>query len=101
MAHLVERQPLEGQAQVGVQGGREARLLQDGLELVVEVVGGLWTASLALLADAAQMATDVDGVYVGWGTPEQRRLERVTPAELRATSFPAGSMMLVRRPRPS
>jgi carbamate kinase len=38
------------------------------------------------------MATDVDGVYTDWGTPEQRRLERVTPEELLAIDFPAGSM---------
>jgi carbamate kinase len=43
-------------------------------------------------ADLFVMATDVDGVYTGWGTPEQRRLERVTPAELRALPFAAGSM---------
>jgi carbamate kinase len=38
------------------------------------------------------MATDVDGVYVGWGTPDQRRLEQVTPGELRELRFAAGSM---------
>jgi carbamate kinase len=38
------------------------------------------------------MATDVDGVYLDWGTPDARRLERTTPAELRAHDFPAGSM---------
>ena len=38
------------------------------------------------------MATDVDGVYADWGTPDQRRLDRVTPDELRAMVFPAGSM---------
>jgi carbamate kinase len=43
-------------------------------------------------ADLFVMVTDVDGVYVGWGTPEQRRLERVTPVELRAMEFAAGSM---------
>jgi carbamate kinase len=43
-------------------------------------------------ADLFVMVTDVDGVYTGWGTPEQRRLDRVTPAELRALPFPAGSM---------
>jgi carbamate kinase len=43
-------------------------------------------------ADLFVMVTDVDGVYTGWGSPEQRRLERVTPAELRAMDFPAGSM---------
>ncbi len=38
------------------------------------------------------MATDVDGVYDGWGTAEQRRLDQVTPDELRARDFAAGSM---------
>lgn len=35
-----------------------------GTFLVVEVVGGLWTGSLALLADAAHMATDVGGLFM-------------------------------------
>jgi carbamate kinase len=43
-------------------------------------------------AELYVMATDVDGVYADWGTPEQRRLERVTAEELRASSFAAGSM---------
>ena len=38
------------------------------------------------------MATDVDGVYEGWGTANQRRLDQVTPDELRNHTFPAGSM---------
>jgi carbamate kinase len=38
------------------------------------------------------MATDVDGVYVGWATPQQRRLDRVTPEELAGYQFAAGSM---------
>jgi carbamate kinase len=38
------------------------------------------------------MVTDVDGVYVDWGTPAQRRLERVTAEELRGFSFASGSM---------
>jgi carbamate kinase len=43
-------------------------------------------------ADLFVMATDVDGVYSGWGTPEQHKLGGVTPSELRALPFPAGSM---------
>ena len=35
-------------------------------------------------ADLFVMATDVDAVYADWGTPQQRPLGRVTPAELRA-----------------
>jgi carbamate kinase len=43
-------------------------------------------------ADLLVMATDVDGVYAEWGTPDQRRLEKVTPEELRGSEFAAGSM---------
>jgi carbamate kinase len=43
-------------------------------------------------ADLFVMATDVDGVYADWGTPQQRRLERTTPADLRGRPFAAGSM---------
>ena len=43
-------------------------------------------------ADLLIMATDVDGIYLDWGTPEQRLLEHVTPEELRAHQFSAGSM---------
>lgn len=43
-------------------------------------------------ADLLVIATDVDGVYVDWGKPEQRLLHWVTPDELKAMSFPAGSM---------
>lgn len=43
-------------------------------------------------ADRFVMATDVDGVYTDWGTPDQVRLDKVTPRELRALEAPAGSM---------
>jgi len=43
-------------------------------------------------ADLLVMATDVDGVYLGWGTPEQRRLDTVTPQQLAGHQFAAGSM---------
>jgi len=43
-------------------------------------------------ADLLVMATDVDGVYLDWGTPDQRRLGRVTPEELAGYEFAAGSM---------
>jgi carbamate kinase len=51
-------------------------------ELVAEDVG----------ADLFVMATDVDGVYLGWATPAQRRLDTVTPADLSRYAFAAGSM---------
>jgi carbamate kinase len=43
-------------------------------------------------ADLFVMATDVDGVYAGWGTAEQRRLDEVRPSELRDMQLAAGSM---------
>ncbi len=43
-------------------------------------------------ADLFVMTTDVDGVYAGWGTPQQRRLDEITPAELARYQFAAGSM---------
>ena len=43
-------------------------------------------------ADLYVMVTDVDGVYVDWGTPQQRKLDRVTPEELRSQDFASGSM---------
>ncbi len=43
-------------------------------------------------ADVFVMVTDVDGVYVDWGTPTQRLLEKTTPEELRRLDFAAGSM---------
>ena len=51
-------------------------------ELVAEDVG----------ADLLVMATDVDGVYLDWGTAEQRRLDSVTPGDLSRHGFAAGSM---------
>jgi carbamate kinase len=43
-------------------------------------------------ADLYVMVTDVDGVYLNWGMPDQRKLDEVTPAELRSHDFAAGSM---------
>ncbi len=43
-------------------------------------------------ADLYIMATDVDGVYENWGKSDQRRLDHVTPEELRSHDFAAGSM---------
>lgn len=43
-------------------------------------------------ADALLLLTDVDGVELGFGTPGATLLRHTTVAELRAGSFPAGSM---------
>jgi carbamate kinase len=43
-------------------------------------------------ADLFLMATDVEGVFADWGTPQQRLLELVTVDELREMPFATGSM---------
>jgi carbamate kinase len=63
-----------------------------GVEAVIDKDLASELLAREVRADLFVMATDVDGVYTGWGTPEQRRLDRVTPAELRAMPFAAGSM---------
>jgi carbamate kinase len=43
-------------------------------------------------ADALLLLTDVDAVYANWGTPTAEALHHVSPAQLRAYDFAAGSM---------
>ena len=63
-----------------------------GVEAVIDK--DLASALLAkdLKADALAIVTDVDAVYSGWGTPEQRAIRRATPEALSETEFAAGSM---------
>jgi carbamate kinase len=70
--------------------GEERRLV--GVEAVIDK--DLATSLLAkdLEADLYIMATDVDGVYADWGTPNQRKLSQATPDELGGMEFAAGSM---------
>jgi carbamate kinase len=63
-----------------------------GAEVVIDKDRASALLARELEADLFVMATDVDGVYVDWGSPNQRRLDRVTPDELASYSFPAGSM---------
>ena len=63
-----------------------------GAEVIVDKDRASALLAREVEADVFVMATDVDGVYLDWGTPDARRLERTTPAELRAHDFPAGSM---------
>jgi carbamate kinase len=70
--------------------GRERTL--GGVEAVIDKDFASELLAREVDADLFVMATDVDGVYDGWGTADQRRLERVTPDELRRRDFAAGSM---------
>jgi carbamate kinase len=70
--------------------GKERTLA--GVEAVIDKDLASELLAREIEADLFVMATDVDGVYENWGTAERRRLEVVTPDELRAKRFPAGSM---------
>jgi carbamate kinase len=63
-----------------------------GLEAVIDkdLAGELLAEEVH--ADLFVMATDVDGVYLHWGQPEQTRLDQVSPEELALYRFAAGSM---------
>ena len=70
----------------------DAERLLTGVEAVIDkdLASGLLARELG--ADLYVMATDVEAVFEDWGGPDQRRIERVTPATLDAMAFPAGSM---------
>ena len=57
-------------------------------DLTSALLAGAVDADVLLLL----LLTDVDAVIVGFGTPEARPIRHATPSELRARSFPAGSM---------
>ncbi|MES2839129.1 MAG: carbamate kinase [Pseudomonadota bacterium] len=77
-------------------GGIPVTQRADGAYIGVEAVidkdhaSGLLAAELQ--ADAFLMLTDVPAVFTGWGTPAQRALGDVTPQQLAALDFAAGSM---------
>jgi carbamate kinase len=76
----------------GVPVTRELSGALRGVEAVVDK--DLTAALLAqeIEADALLLLTDVAAVQDGYGTPDAKPLHQATPAELRARSFPAGSM---------
>jgi carbamate kinase len=63
-----------------------------GVEAVIDKDFASELLAEDLGAELFVMATDVDGVFSGWGTPDQQRLERVTPDQLAEHTFASGSM---------
>jgi len=63
-----------------------------GVEAVIDkdLASALLAAEIG--ADALAIVTDVDAVYAGWGTSEQRTIRSATPDELASSAFAAGSM---------
>jgi carbamate kinase len=71
---------------------RDGRAKVVGVEAVVDkdLTSELLAENIG--ADLFVMATDVDGVYLDWGQPNQRKLGQVAPEDLAGYEFAAGSM---------
>lgn len=63
-----------------------------GIEAVIDKDLAAEMLAEKLDADIFIMATDAEGVFTDWGTPQQAMLGCVTPAEIEKYDFPAGSM---------
>jgi carbamate kinase len=63
-----------------------------GVEAVIDKDLASTLLAVDLEADVLAIVTDVDAVYSGWGTPEQRPIHTTTPAALADSEFAAGSM---------
>jgi carbamate kinase len=63
-----------------------------GAEVVIDKDRASAVLARELAADLLIMATDVDGVYADWGTPQARLLRWVTPEDLSDDGFAKGSM---------
>jgi carbamate kinase len=63
-----------------------------GIEAVIDKDYAAELLAEKLGADVFIMATDAEGVFTDWGTPEQELLGCVTPEELAQYEFPPGSM---------
>ncbi|HSQ22257.1 MAG TPA: carbamate kinase [Coriobacteriia bacterium] len=68
------------------------RTILAGVEAVIDKDLASELLARSLGADLFVMLTDAEGVYADWGTPSQRLLGWVTPDELAAHEFAAGSM---------
>lgn len=100
--HIFEIRPIRWLMERGVivictgGGGIPTMYREDGSLHGVEVVidKDLASALLAkqLEADVLVMATDVDGVYRGWGGAQPEKILRASPSELREAEFASGSM---------
>ncbi|MBZ9798490.1 carbamate kinase [Mesorhizobium sp. ES1-4] len=63
-----------------------------GVEAVIDKDLASSLLARQLRADMLLMLTDVDAVYVGYGTPDARALRRVGATEISGRDFSAGSM---------
>jgi carbamate kinase len=63
-----------------------------GVEAVIDKDLASALLAIDIGADVLAIVTDVDAVYSGWGTPEQRAIRRASPTSLADSEFAEGSM---------
>jgi carbamate kinase len=71
---------------------REGTRTLVGVEAVIDKDRASAVLAEGLGADLLVIATDVDAVYLGWGTPEQRAVAAAHPDAVGTLDLPAGSM---------
>jgi len=72
------------------EGGDERRLV--GTECVIDKDLASELLAREMRADVFVMLTDVEALYLDWGTPAQRKIRSASPAALAEHEFAAGSM---------
>lgn len=63
-----------------------------GVEAVIDKDRASALLASEVGAEALLMLTDVDGVYLDWGTDKQALIARTNPADIRKQTFASGSM---------
>lgn len=76
----------------GIPVVRDAKGKWHGVEAVIDKDAASALLAARLKADLFMMLTDVDAVYLDYDTPSSRALRHVSPEELKAEQFTAGSM---------
>jgi carbamate kinase len=76
----------------GIPVMRDATGKWRGVEAVIDKDASAALLAAQIGADLLLLLTDVPAVYLHYGTPAQTALREVTPTELRAHDFAAGSM---------
>jgi carbamate kinase len=64
----------------------------EGAEVVIDKDRASVLLARDIEAEMVLLATDVDGLYLDWGTEAARKIERTTPEEMQGLEFAAGSM---------
>jgi carbamate kinase len=79
-------------------GGGGIPVVQDadgrftGVEAVIDKDSASALLAMEMAADCLLLLTDVDAVYVDWGSPDQRAIRAAGPDDLAALSLEAGTM---------